>query len=499
MLRRNSHSNFDKLIGVFDGLRFPLLLLGLGLVLLSLEASSVWRSFSAEASSEAEMGNYFSMQASAQGNLSGRQFFIALSGDDNNPGTRERPWRTFLNINTPQVGPGDVVYVRGGVYSEVHLRGTDPDSAAVLRLTGYNGVVKGDLSAPIVIRPYPGERPVLDPQFRGVGVVFEGDVRNVVLEGFTIRNGRGYGVWLVDNPSYITIRSNRVRDADGQKGNNIGGIVINGANHILIERNAVHGNYLHSESNGNGANIFIFSGTNNITIRNNELYDSEHGVWYKHSGNGPATIENNYIHDCRLTGIYSASDNVTMRNNLLVRVTDAFNIHEEAGCRDCTRNNVIEHNTVAYSRFYRLNERVDRAGAVGTIVRDNIFYSPGVDYGRFYTGVFIWAYGFDDDLLANTPKLQANNNLFYTSNFLVNYFGATHPGRMLGGIYTLAQFQSLGFEQRSIFADPLFVDPSRGDYKLQPNSPARLAASDRTHLGARICAVGVSPNCPVCD
>jgi len=469
VLRRSWRGDFNWLIDFFNGLLLSLLAPALGLA----------------------------MQASAQGNLSGRNLYIALNGDDGNPGTKEKPWRTFRNINTDLVRPGDVIYVRGGVYSEIQYR--SGDDGAALRLTGYNGVVKGDLSAPLIIRAYPGEKPVLDPHFRGFGVVIEGDVRNVVIEGFEIRNGRGYGVWFVDNPSYITIRNNRIRDSDGEKGNNIGGVVINGANYILIERNVLHGNYLHSESNGNGANIFIFSGTSNITIRNNELYDSEHGVWYKHSGNGPATIENNYIHDCRLTGISSASDNVTMRNNLLARVTDAFNIHEEAGCRDCTRNNVIEHNTVAYSRFYRLNERVDRAGAVGTIVRDNIFYSPGVDYGRFYTGVFIWAYGFDSDFLASAPKLQANNNLFYTSNFLINYFGSTHPGMTLGGIYTLAQFQGLGFEQRSLFADPLFVDPSRGDYRLQPNSPARRAASDGAHLGARVCAVGVKPNCPVCD
>ena len=32
--------------------------------------------------------------------------------------------------------------------------------------------------------------------------------------------------------------------------------------------------------------------------------------------------------------------------------------------------------------------------------------------------------------------------------------------------------QALGFDQHSIFADPLFVDPDNGDYRLKPESPA---------------------------
>jgi hypothetical protein len=37
--------------------------------------------------------------------------------------------------------------------------------------------------------------------------------------------------------------------------------------------------------------------------------------------------------------------------------------------------------------------------------------------------------------------------------------------------YSLEEWQALGFDQHSIFADPLFMDPENGDYRLRPESP----------------------------
>jgi hypothetical protein len=38
--------------------------------------------------------------------------------------------------------------------------------------------------------------------------------------------------------------------------------------------------------------------------------------------------------------------------------------------------------------------------------------------------------------------------------------------------YTLTEWQALGFDQHSVFADPLFVDPEHDDYRVRPDSPA---------------------------
>jgi hypothetical protein len=71
--------------------------------------------------------------------------YVSPSGDDNSPGTLDRPWRTIAHaLHT--VYDGQVLFVRGGTYREQidHLR-----------------LHTGTRAAPITVLAYPGENPVL--------------------------------------------------------------------------------------------------------------------------------------------------------------------------------------------------------------------------------------------------------------------------------------------------------------------------------------------------
>ena len=71
--------------------------------------------------------------------------FVGPDGRDDWPGTRERPWRT-LHRALEAVYRGQVLYIRGGVYREDLSR---------LQLH------RGGKYRPILVRNFPGERPVL--------------------------------------------------------------------------------------------------------------------------------------------------------------------------------------------------------------------------------------------------------------------------------------------------------------------------------------------------
>jgi len=74
-----------------------------------------------------------------------------VSGDDSNPGTRERPWRTINNA-LGRLRAGDTLYLRAGTYFE-----------------NVYCAVAGTPEKPITIRAFPGERVIVDgglPEFQ---------------------------------------------------------------------------------------------------------------------------------------------------------------------------------------------------------------------------------------------------------------------------------------------------------------------------------------------
>jgi Right handed beta helix region len=74
----------------------------------------------------------------------GNARYVAVHGNDGNPGSLDRPWRT-LAFALSQLRPGDTLFLRGGTYLE------RPTVAA-----------SGTAGAPITIQSHPGESAVID-------------------------------------------------------------------------------------------------------------------------------------------------------------------------------------------------------------------------------------------------------------------------------------------------------------------------------------------------
>ncbi len=51
---------------------------------------------------------------SSESGKPGRSYYVSATGNDGNPGTRERPWQTTEKINTANIEPGDSILLEGG-------------------------------------------------------------------------------------------------------------------------------------------------------------------------------------------------------------------------------------------------------------------------------------------------------------------------------------------------------------------------------------------------
>ncbi len=126
-------------------------------------------------------------------------FFVAPGGSDSNPGTESAPWAT-LNHAARVLTAGQIVYVRGGVYKL---------SAQVVPQNS------GRSDAEIVFAGYPGETAVLDASGAGAlrdkGAIFvDNNVEYIRIEGLIVRNSYGAGISMC-NAAHVTVIGNTIQ------------------------------------------------------------------------------------------------------------------------------------------------------------------------------------------------------------------------------------------------------------------------------------------------
>jgi hypothetical protein len=264
----------------------------------------------------------------------GQTFYVAPGGNDSNPGTRARPWRSVQKALST-LRPGQRALVRRGTYVHDH----------VLERAGTR-------TAPITVAAYPGERVVLRAgsgsgdtyplritsgaayaRIQGfvlelakgkssTNVYFEGRAHHVELLRNEIRFSQDQGIFAEASTRNLHIIGNRIHDngrghVSGQHQSH--GIYIEGRNH-LIANNVVHdhpfgfGIQVYPENEGtivvsntvvgsghSGIVVGGDGGVGNITIRNNVIaFNASYGVQMDSDcPTGPVPIDRNVIHGNR--------------------------------------------------------------------------------------------------------------------------------------------------------------------------------------------------------
>ena len=120
------------------------------------------------------------------------------------------------------------------------------------------------------------------------------------------------------------------------------------------------------------------------------------------------------------------------------------------------RNNVFENNIFidGHERQFECNGRDDMI--------DN----------QFVRNIVVWRHGSLMRIRGGAGKClsECDHNLYWMiGQDLSNPQGLEEPLTPRG---TWAQWREAGYDQHSLVADPLFVDPENDDYRLKPGSPA---------------------------
>jgi len=97
-----------------------------------------------------------------------------------------------------------------------------------------------------------------------------------------------------------------------------------------------------------------------------------------------------------------------------------------------------------------------------------------------FGGFHIWPDGCDDVIARNIivdaqPYRFIRANPEFAREFDYNLFWAHGQEPVITGAgedMTFSQWQARGFDRHSVVADPLFVNPAAGDYRVREDSPA---------------------------
>jgi hypothetical protein len=394
--------------------------------------------------------------------------YVALEGDDGDPGTQGLPWATLQHaVDVAQ--PGDTVCLREGVYHQ-HVE---------LARSGEPG-------RPITYAAAPGETVWLDGQGAGWKYGFDlGDpgVSHITIVGLNMRHwqdGTGDGGCIISwsDSDHITILNAELHHCGH------GSISFyENSDYVTVENVYIHDNTLVGMDCGNGpcrhwtlrnvravnngsgdgdtaADGIAIEGGDDILVEDCEASgNSGDGFDFKSSG---TTLQ-------RVIAVANGRDNIKLwgeRSSL----TNGLSV--DAGLVGLVLSGggsyTVTHTLIASRRSYGYLAEfgADNEDATPVSLHNTIFYNDDPEMGgtivAFSSGV----------------KLQADHNLYYNPYREEDVICAYFLGSEDDACFTYAQindgtwFARTGQGEHSAYDDPLFVDASGKDFHLSGDSPA---------------------------
>lgn len=316
--------------------------------------------------------------------------YVSLSGNNANAGTLAAPFRT-LNWASVKAKPGDVVYVRGGVYNET-----------------VNIMSRGTATAPILFTAYPGEKPVYDGTGLPGPVLFSlNQTLYVEASGFEVRNASNIAVsgWMTKHTSFI---NNVVHDAVRN------GIYFGYDSPGMSSDAVIEGNLVYNCVKENSNHAMQGGWASTVTINHTERARVEGNKVWNNDGEAIAVI---------------------LSNNVTVIANETYDNYSQGVFLDNARYNVVDGNLIystGNTRYFRdgypgmgiaiANEWYDYSNpSTDNKIINNIVINTrwGFLYGNFQAG----------GGLKNT--IVANNTFYKSSTALIDIWQDTHSNSVI--------------------------------------------------------------------
>lgn len=430
-------------------------------------------------------------------------YYVATTGNDSNPGTKEEPWATIQKA-AKTLKPGDTVYIRGGTYSiveQIFPKNSGRENHWIT-YAGYPGEKVIIDAKKVYVGPAVGDPPF--PHDEGTFQIEEKSyirIKNLQLinsynAGFRIK--KSHDIDLYNNIVLKTFSSG-ISVGKSQSVKVIGNIVIKANTNEM----RLHGN---SKKETPHEGITIGSVKNFEVAYNHVFYCEKEGIDCK--GNcTQGIVHHNYVHNCARQGIYidgwsQLLENIEVYENIIHSCGIGIAISSEEGL---LVNNVHIHHNLIYnnlgtgiflSRWGKDNFRKN------ILIYNNTVYHNG--YGRggcqapywLTGGLYLYTTNLENVVIENNifsenkyfqigysknyqPEDFEKKNIKIENNLLHDYEPVTYP------VYLEEWAKDYVYATKGknfIESDPLFVNTKIVNLYLQPSSPAINAVNSKNSL-----------------
>ncbi len=363
-------------------------------------------------------------------------YYVSVKGDDNNDGSKEKPWKTITHGITT-ISNGEKLIILSGIYKE--------------KIEIEN---KGDNDKPVYIEGESKNSTIIDGTGINRDLIFFDHCKNINISNLTIRNADRAGIRLsysnditIDNCiiynnykwGVFTDFSDRttITNCNIYGSRDEHGIYIsNSSDNAIIKNNIVHNNYaagiqINADPSMGGDGI-----SSDCAIDSNILYENGKGggAAINLASVRDSKIQNNIIYNNYAGGIAAWDD---AQGN-------------QWGCK----NLKIMHNTIYFKKTDGRWAISMKNGSTGGYIINNILI--GGEHGGFE---------YNSNCLSD---ITIDYNIYYRadSNILIEDEDVNS--------YTLPEWQNKGYDKHSFIKSPtqVFIDFLKNNFHLKTDSPA---------------------------